>query len=77
MPGRLGIASQAHRGREPDGQYDQAYSLADAMRDAIWRKNTAARPHVSDHIAERLRRGPHQGEPLDRRGRQLLGSRPA
>ena len=28
---------------DPNGQNDQAYSLADAMRDAIWRKNTAAR----------------------------------
>ncbi len=43
MPGLLGIASQAHRGREPDGQNDHAYFLADAMPDAIWRKNTAAR----------------------------------
>ena len=43
MPGPLGIANLAQRGLEPDGQNDQAYSLADAMRDAIWRKNTAAR----------------------------------
>lgn len=41
-PGLLGIANQAHRAQDPDGQNAQAYSLADAMRDAIWRKNTAA-----------------------------------
>jgi hypothetical protein len=43
VPGLLGIANQAHRARDPDGQNAQAYSLADAMRDAIWRKKTAAR----------------------------------
>jgi hypothetical protein len=43
VPGLLGIANQAHRAQDPDGQNAQAYSLADAMRDAIWRKNTAAR----------------------------------
>ncbi len=43
VPGLLGIANQAHRARDPDGQNNQGYSLADAMRDAIWRKNTAAR----------------------------------
>ena len=43
MPGLLGIANQAHRAQDPNGQNAQAYSLADAMRDAIWRKNTAAR----------------------------------
>ena len=42
MPGLLGIANLAQRGREPDGQNDQAYSLADAMHDAICCKNTAA-----------------------------------
>ena len=41
-PGLLGIANQAHRAQDPDGRNAQAYSLADAMRDAIWRKNTAA-----------------------------------
>ena len=41
--GLLGIANQAHRAQDPNGQNAQAYSLADAMRDAIWRKNTAAR----------------------------------
>ena len=43
VPGLLGIANQAYRAQDPDGQNNQAYSLADAMRDAIWRKNTAAR----------------------------------
>ncbi len=43
VPGLLGIANQAHRAQDPNGQNNQAYSLADAMRDAIWRKNTAAR----------------------------------
>ncbi len=43
MPGLLGIANLVHSGQEPDGQNDQAYSLAYAMRDAIRRKNTAAR----------------------------------
>jgi hypothetical protein len=43
VPGLLGIANQAHRAQDPNGQNAQAYSLADAMRDAIWRKNTAAR----------------------------------
>ena len=43
VPGLLGIANQAHRAQDPDGRNAQAYSLADAMRDAIWRKNTAAR----------------------------------
>ncbi len=40
VPGLLGIANQVHRAQ---GHDDQAYSLADAMRDAIWRKRTAAR----------------------------------
>jgi hypothetical protein len=43
VPGLLSIANQAHRAQDPNGQNAQAYSLADAMRDAIWRKNTAAR----------------------------------
>ncbi len=42
MPGLLGIAAQAQRS-QGGGQGYPAYSLADAMRDAIWRKNTAAR----------------------------------
>ncbi len=43
VPGLLGIANQTVRGRDRNGQNNQAYSLADAMRDAIWRKTTAAR----------------------------------
>ncbi len=43
VPGLLGIANQAYRAQDPNGQNAQAYSLADAMRDAVWRKNTAAR----------------------------------
>jgi hypothetical protein len=43
VPGLLGIAKQAHRAQDPNGQNAEAYSLADAMRDAVWRKNTAAR----------------------------------
>ncbi len=39
VPGLLGIANQAQVG----GKSNPVYSLADAMRDAIWRKNTAAR----------------------------------
>jgi hypothetical protein len=42
LPGLLGIAAQAQR-TQSGGPGDPAYSLADAMRDAIWRKNTAAR----------------------------------
>jgi hypothetical protein len=42
VPGLLGIAAQAQRARG-GGQGNPAYSLADAMRDAIWRKTTAAR----------------------------------
>ena len=41
-PGLLGIAAQAQRA-QGGGQGHPAYSLADAMRDAIWRKETAAR----------------------------------
>jgi hypothetical protein len=43
VPGLLGIANQAHRAQDPNGRNAEAYSLADAMRDAVWRKNTAAR----------------------------------
>ena len=42
MPGLPGIADQAQRNRR-GSQANTAYSLAEAMRDAIWRKNTAAR----------------------------------
>lgn len=48
VPGLLGIAAQAYRAQaanalSDDGEAPQAYSLADAMRDAIWRKQTAQR----------------------------------
>ncbi len=43
VPGLLGIATQARRAQDPNGRNAQAYSLADAMRDAIWRKKTMAR----------------------------------
>lgn len=46
-PGLLGIATQAYRvqTRKPAAvrTAPKAYSLADAMRDAVWRKKTAAR----------------------------------
>ncbi len=42
-PGLLGIATQAYRTQASAGTANQAYSLADAMRDAVWRKNTAAK----------------------------------
>ena len=42
-PGLLGIASQAYRTQASAGTANKAYSLADAMRDAVWRKTTAAR----------------------------------
>ena len=42
-PGLLGIAAQAYRTQASAGTANQAYSLADAMRDAVWRKTTAAR----------------------------------
>ena len=42
-PGLLGIASQAYRTQASAGTANKAYSLADAMRDAVWRKKTAAR----------------------------------
>ncbi len=43
VPGLLGIADQTQRAMDPNGRNEQVYTLADAMRDAIWRKNTAAR----------------------------------
>ncbi len=47
VPGLLGIAAQAGRTQlqrsQMGGQGNPVYSLADAMRDAIWRRNTAAR----------------------------------
>ncbi len=42
-PGLLGIAAQAYRIQALAGTANKAYSLADAMRDAVWRKNTAAK----------------------------------
>ena len=42
-PGLLGIAKQAFRTQSSPWAGERAYSLADAMRDAIWRKRTAAR----------------------------------
>ncbi len=42
-PGPLGIASQTYRTQASAGTANKAYSLADAMRDAVWRKNTAAK----------------------------------
>jgi len=41
-PGLLGIAAQAYRVQGAAGTANKAYSLADAMRDAVWRKKTAA-----------------------------------
>lgn len=42
VPGLRGISSQAYRARHGAGR-NRTYSLADAMRDAIWRRNTAAK----------------------------------
>ncbi len=42
-PGLLGIATQAYRTQASAGTAAKAYSLADAMRDAVWRKTTAAK----------------------------------
>ncbi len=42
-PGLLGIATQAYRTQASAGTTNKAYSLADAMRDAVWRKKTAAK----------------------------------
>ncbi len=42
VPGLLGIAAQTYRANVgADGK--RTYSLADAMRDAVWRKNTSAK----------------------------------
>ncbi len=43
VPGLLGIATQAYRTQASAGTANKAYSLADAMRDAVWRKKTAAK----------------------------------
>ena len=42
-PGLLGIAAQTYRIQASAGTANKAYSLADAMRDAVWRKTTAAK----------------------------------
>ncbi len=42
VPGLMGISSQTYRARHGAGR-NRTYSLADAMRDAIWRRNTAAK----------------------------------
>ena len=42
-PGLLGIAAQVYRAQDASGRNARAYTLADAMRDAIWRRKTAAR----------------------------------
>ncbi len=42
-PGLLGIATQAYHTQTSAGTANKAYSLADAMRDAVWRKNPAAK----------------------------------
>ncbi len=42
-PGLLGIAKQTYRTQSSAGTVNKAYSLADAMRDAVWRKKTAAK----------------------------------
>jgi hypothetical protein len=42
-PGLLSIATQTYRSQSSAGTANKAYSLADAMRDAVWRKKTAAK----------------------------------
>ena len=42
-PGLLGIATQAYRTQGAARTANKTYSLADAMRDALWRKKTAAK----------------------------------
>ncbi len=42
-PGLFGITAQTYRTQVAAGTANQAYSLADAMRDAVWRKRTAAK----------------------------------
>ncbi len=42
VPGLMGVSSQAYRARHGAGR-NKTYLLADAIRDAIWRKNTAAK----------------------------------
>ncbi len=42
-PGLLGIAAQAYRSQGAAGTANRSYTLADVMRDAVWRKQTAAK----------------------------------
>ncbi len=42
-PGLLGIATQAYRTQSMPYTAKKTYSLADAMRDAVWRKQTSAK----------------------------------
>ncbi len=42
-PGLLGIARQTYRTQSSAGTANKGYSLANAMRDAVWRKRTAAK----------------------------------
>ncbi len=42
-PGLLGIAKQTYRAQGAAATANKTYSLADAMRDAVWRKKTAAK----------------------------------
>ena len=42
VPGLMGVSSQAYRARHGAGR-NKTYSMADAMRDAVWRRNTAAK----------------------------------
>ena len=43
VPGLLGIATQAYRTQSAPYTAKKTYSLADAMRDAVWRKQTSAK----------------------------------
>ncbi len=43
VPGLLGIATQAYRTQSMPYTAKKTYSLADAMRDAVWRKQTSAK----------------------------------
>ena len=43
VPGLLDIAAEIYRAQAAAGTADKAYSLGNAMRDAVWRKETAAK----------------------------------
>lgn len=46
-PGLLGIADQTYRTQGGAGAVENRdYSLADAMHDAVWRKNTSAKLEI-------------------------------